>query len=120
MHLSSLVSDLSATSLGISLANFATLYIVVIGIYRLCLAPSANFPGPRLAALTFWYEFYYDVWPFEGQYTWKIQELHNKHGPFVRINPCEVHCNDAEFFDVLYVSGAKRRTDKWWWPMRQT
>lgn len=41
-------------------------------------------------------------------------------GPFVRINPYEIHCIDPAFFDVLYVSGAKRRTDKWYWLIRQS
>lgn len=56
------------------------IYLVVLAIYRLYLAPSAKFPGPRLAALCYWYEFYYDVWPHEGQYTWKIRQLHDKYG----------------------------------------
>ena len=41
-------------------------------------------------------------------------------GPFVRINPEEVHCNDPAFFDALYVSSAKRRTDKSMWLVRQS
>lgn len=46
---------------------------------RLYFCPVAAFPGPRLAALTFWYEFYYDV-VCKGRYTWKIQQLHEKYG----------------------------------------
>lgn len=34
------------------------LYTVYGAIYRLYLSPVAKFPGPKLAALTFWYEFY--------------------------------------------------------------
>lgn len=56
------------------------IYLLGLAIYRLHLAPSAKFPGPRLAALCYWYEFFYDVWPHEGQYTWKIRELHEKYG----------------------------------------
>lgn len=54
-------------------------YACAIGIYRLYLTPSAKFPGPRLAALTFLYEGYYDVW-CKGRYTWKIRELHEEYG----------------------------------------
>jgi hypothetical protein len=117
----------------------AIAYIAVAIVYRLYFAPAARFPGPKLAALTFLYEGYYDVW-CEGQYTWKIRELHKQYGiyialtshqnprvvnvadvgPFVRINPYEVHCNDLEFFDSLYVNSAKRRTDKWYWAVRQS
>ncbi len=43
-----------------------------------------------------------------------------RQGTFVRINPYEIHCNDPEFFDVLYVSSTKRRTNKWIWAIRQS
>lgn len=58
----------------------AAIYLLGLAIYRLYLAPQSKFPGPRLAALCYWYEFYYDVWPHEGQYTWKIRDLHEKYG----------------------------------------
>jgi hypothetical protein len=54
-------------------------YISYRGFYRLWLSPIAKFPGPRFAALTFWYEFYYDVVQ-GGRYTWKLDELHKKYG----------------------------------------
>ena len=54
-------------------------YLVGLGFYRLYLSPLAKFPGPRLAALTKWYEFYYDV-VAQGQFTFQIQKLHKKYG----------------------------------------
>lgn len=101
------------------LSALAALYLGLLVVYRLYFAPAARFPGPKLAALTYFYEFFYDVW-YEGQYTWQLRNLHDKHGPFVRINPHEVHCNDPAFFDVLYVGSAKRRTDKSMWLVRQS
>jgi hypothetical protein len=62
------------------LTGCVAIYLLGLGIYRLYLSPAAKFPGPRLAALSYWYEFYYDVWPHEGQYTWKIRDLHDKYG----------------------------------------
>ncbi|KAF1977690.1 putative P450 monooxygenase [Bimuria novae-zelandiae CBS 107.79] len=89
----------------------ACLYITIGGIYRLYYSPIAQYPGPWLAALTFWYEFYYDV-VCKGRYSWKIQELHQKYGPVVRINPKELHVADPAFYDSVYV-GPGRRTEKW-------
>lgn len=54
-------------------------------LYRLFLSPVARIPGPRLAAITFWYEFYYDVLK-KGQYTWKLKELHKQYGIFSALN----------------------------------
>ena len=66
------------------LLTLAILYVETLLIYRLYYAPVAKFPGPRLAAITFFYEFYYDVW-LEGQYTWKIQDLHKQYGMYLLI-----------------------------------
>ena len=58
------------------------LYLGFLAIYRLYLSPIARFPGPRLAALSLWYEFYHDV-VRGGQYCFKINELHDQYGmPF--------------------------------------
>lgn len=89
-------------------------YIVYGAVYRLYFTPIASFPGPKLAALTFWYEFYCDV-VRRGRYTWKIAELHKKYGPIVRINPREIHIIDPDFIDELYVGASKRKTDLWSW-----
>jgi hypothetical protein len=54
-------------------------YLIGLGIYRLYLNPIAKFPGPKLAALSSWYEFYYEV-ILKGQFSFHIQELHKKYG----------------------------------------
>ncbi len=54
-------------------------YVASIAFYRLFLHPLARFPGPKLAALTRSYEAYYDI-ARNGQYTFKIAELHKKYG----------------------------------------
>ncbi|KAI9785213.1 MAG: hypothetical protein M1835_003379 [Candelina submexicana] len=89
------------------------IYICYGAIYRLYVSPIAKFPGPKLAALTFWYEFYYDVYK-RGKYTWKLKELHQDFGPIIRINPFELHVNDPDFYDVLYCGPIQRR-NKWEW-----
>ena len=89
-------------------------YTLYGAIHRLFLSPVAAIPGPKLAILSFWYEFYYDV-VLHGRYTWKIADLHKKYGPIVRINPYEVHIDDPDFYDDIYVSGGKRKTEQWSW-----
>ena len=59
-------------------------YILYGAIYRLYLSPIAKFPGPKLAALTFWYEFYFDVIK-RGRYTWQLGKLHEQYGPAHRL-----------------------------------
>lgn len=93
------------------LAGIWVLYVVQLVITRLWLSPLAHIPGPKLAALTQYYEFYYDI-VLGGQYTFKILDMHERYGPIVRINPWEVHVGDPEFFSELY-AGPGRRRDKW-------
>ncbi|KAI1281075.1 putative cytochrome P450 [Xylaria sp. FL0933] len=99
---------LSILSLVGVLTAASALYIAGLLIYRLFFHPLASFPGPKLAAATVWYEFYYDGIR-RGQYTFKIQEMHEKYGPLVRISPDELHCNDPAFIDTLYAGGSVRR-----------
>ncbi|KAJ5084943.1 hypothetical protein NUU61_009522 [Penicillium alfredii] len=90
-------------ALGVTIAA----YVLWLAIDRLWLSPIAHFPGPKLAALTMWYEFYYDSF-LEGQYTFRIAEMHRKYGPIVRISPYELHIDDPEYYDVLYSRDSPR------------
>lgn len=40
---------------------------------------------------------------------WKIEELHQKYEPIVRINLNHIHINDPEFLDPIYESGRQKR-----------
>lgn len=55
------------------------LYAVALALYRLTLHPLASFPGPKIAAVTRFYEAYWDV-VRNGQYTFQIARLHKKYG----------------------------------------
>lgn len=72
------ISDASNQLLALG-ALLLVLYTAYGAIYRLYFSPVAKFPGPKLAGLTFWYEFYYDVIK-RGRYTFKIRELHKQYG----------------------------------------
>lgn len=54
-------------------------------VYRLFAHPLASFPGPKIAAATFLYEFYYDVIK-GGMYIWEIERMHEQYGimPLIR------------------------------------
>ena len=88
------------------------LYIAALSAYRLYFCPIAQFPGPKLAALTLWYEFYYDV-ILSGRYQWQIREMHARYGPIIRISPFELHVDDPKFYDELYVGPKIRITHKY-------
>lgn len=111
----------------------AVAYFIGLALYRLFLHPLAKFPGPKLAAVTRYYEGYYDLY-HNGQYTFKIAELHRKYGmmlfsllaanvsdllfsprkgPIVRISPYELHVSDPAFFDAVYRQDAP--LDKYSW-----
>jgi len=53
--------------------------------YLLFLHPLAKFPGPKLAAISRAYEFYYDA-ILRGQLPFQLQKLHNTYGEFRRIS----------------------------------
>ena len=73
----------SYSILAISLVALTTSYLVALTIYRLFFSPLAGFPGPKIAAVTGFYETYYDV-ILKGQYVFKIKEMHEKYGQSVR------------------------------------
>ncbi|KAK4172409.1 putative cytochrome P450 E-class, group I [Triangularia setosa] len=84
-----------------SIAVTVVLYFLTLAFYRLYLHPLAKFPGPKLAAITRYYEAYYDIIK-NGQYTFRIAEMHKIYGPIVRISPYELHINDPSYFEKLY------------------
>ena len=56
-------------------------YTIGLAIYRLYLGPLANFPGPKLAALTQYYEIYYElIAGGGGKFTHQIKKMHEQYG----------------------------------------
>ena len=96
-----------------------------LAIYRLYFSPLAVIPGPKLAALTQYYEAYYDlISGGGGNFTHQIKKMHDLYGmflmldmlsgiaalhvegPIVRINPFEIHIDDPEYYETVYATGA--------------
>jgi hypothetical protein len=65
----------------IASAGASLIWLLGLIVYRLYLSPIAKFPGPKIAALTHWYECYYDVFtPGGGMYMWEVEKMHKKYG----------------------------------------
>lgn len=54
-------------------------YQLFKSIYNFFFHPLRHIPGPKLAAATYFPEFYYDVVKF-GRYTNRIKEMHEQYG----------------------------------------
>ncbi|RHZ43927.1 cytochrome P450 [Aspergillus thermomutatus] len=95
--------------LGVLFALIAVFsFLVVRSIYRLYFHPLSAFPGPRLAAISHLYEFYYDVIK-GGQFLFQIEQMHQRYGPIVRINPRELHIKDPSYYNAIYAGGVRKR-----------
>ncbi|KAJ5198876.1 hypothetical protein N7491_000557 [Penicillium cf. griseofulvum] len=95
----------SLLSLGI---GGLVIYLAVKSIYRLYFHPLSKIPGPKLAAITSGYEFYFNVIK-GGMFIWELERLHEIYGPIIRIAPLEVHIKDSSYYDEIYASSKRRR-----------
>ncbi|KAF7917956.1 uncharacterized protein EAE98_009984 [Botrytis deweyae] len=78
---------------------------------RLYFHPLSKIPGPRLAAATSWYEFYYNFIR-DGIYAKKFEKMHTEYNSSViRIAPNHVHVNDPEFFSKMFNNRTTYRKD---------
>ncbi|CAG9960707.1 unnamed protein product [Clonostachys byssicola] len=60
-------------------------YFLLILAYRLTFHPLAKFPGPKIAAATHAYEFWFDVVRW-GRYTHEIRRMHERYGECVLVD----------------------------------
>lgn len=54
-------------------------FVFLKAIYNIYFHPLRNFPGPKLAAVGPFYEFYYDVIR-DGMFMWEVERMHRTYG----------------------------------------
>jgi len=60
------------------IAVFLVVYSFVLVVYRLWFSPLAGFPGPKLLAVTTWYETLVDL--FSHDFPERLHKMHKKYG----------------------------------------
>lgn len=112
------MSDFSAlVTLLAAAGTAAALYAIAGGVYRVYFSRNAHIPGPKLAALAYFYQAYYDIYPYQGQWLFHQIELHKRYGPVVRVGPDEIHIVDPDFYTEFAGTSTKRRdkSSTWYW-----
>ncbi|KAH8641862.1 hypothetical protein IG631_04803 [Alternaria alternata] len=87
-------------------------FLVARVFYRLYFHPLSRFPGPRIAAVSSWYEAYYEI-VLKGQYSRQISKLHDEYGPIVRVTPDELHIRDPSFYEQVYAKNLHLDKEGW-------
>ena len=84
------VVPVSWSSVVLLMLGAVATYVVAGVFYRLYISPLAQFPGPRLAASTYWLEFYYDLIK-GGRFQSQIAKMHEQYGENLTATACEIH-----------------------------
>lgn len=71
--------DLTSWSSLRLLVQIFGLYLTSLAFYRVFIHPLQRFPGPKIAAITLWYQAYYDL-ANDGGLLEQLEKLHLKYG----------------------------------------
>jgi hypothetical protein len=74
-----LIKDVSLGEWAALLSVLIATWLCITVAYRLLFGPLAAFPGPKLAALTGWYETYFECIK-RGRYWVEIEKMHKQYG----------------------------------------
>ncbi|TQW02701.1 Cytochrome P450 [Cordyceps javanica] len=103
---------LAALGTALFIAHHVTGVIRVLFFSRI-----SHIPGPKLAALTYFYQAYWDIWPHKGQFAFHSPADGWMPNPTnfdddARIGPDEVHIDDPAFYSSCYPGSIARQRDK--------
>jgi len=107
MTLSSVIRDLKSslsyswTSFSITALGAWILGLATLAVYRLYLSPLSKFPGPNLAALSKWYEAYYELVRI-GKFSREIDRMHDVYGKSLNSVACS-STSIGPYFNSLYI-----------------
>ncbi|KIK54973.1 hypothetical protein GYMLUDRAFT_176346 [Collybiopsis luxurians FD-317 M1] len=88
----------------IVLTSLTLFYFAALALYRIFFHPLRSYPGPVLAAVTDWYQVYYNILQ-GGALVTEIERLHKCYGPVVRVGPNTLHFNDRVAYHDIYSRG---------------
>ncbi|KIY72730.1 cytochrome P450 [Cylindrobasidium torrendii FP15055 ss-10] len=93
-------------------------YCICVAAHRLFFHPLRKYPGPRLAAATWLYRFYFDIISQGGgEIVTHLEDLHEIYGPVVRIGPNELHFSETKAFMDIYRMGNGFTKEPWFYDM---
>jgi hypothetical protein len=76
--IASSLSDLSAFDVSQTILVIIVVYNITVIIHRLYFSPLAKFPGPKVTAITQWYEIIIDLW--NQNFPQYVKKMHEEHG----------------------------------------
>ncbi|KAL9586172.1 MAG: hypothetical protein Q9212_001093 [Teloschistes hypoglaucus] len=102
--------ELRALDIGAAVLTAATVYTSLLVLYRLLFSPIARFPGPKLAAATEWYEFYYQLVQ-NGQWGRQVDKLHDLYDSHHLSVPHDLHRQRRKHLDTFFSRQGINRTE---------
>ncbi|ESK87846.1 benzoate 4-monooxygenase cytochrome p450 [Moniliophthora roreri MCA 2997] len=82
----------------------ALIGLTSVVVYRSYFHPLRNFPGPKLAAVTEYYQAYFNIVK-GGELLNHLRKLHGEYGPVIRIGPNMLHFATANAYHDIYTKG---------------